>query len=97
MSEVSVDQLKEAVQHQLLCKAWFSQVVLVQETFRGQAVWMVHVFDLDYHGDITRAYAWSDELPGGKRRFFVVEHTGPVDWPAAAVRAAIVTEQRAGK
>ena len=97
MGEVSTDQLKEAVQNQLECKAWFRQAVPVHETFEGKTVWngIVHVFDLDYHGDIDRAYAWSYELPDGNRRFFVVEHTGPIDSPVAAVRAAIVAEQRA--
>jgi|SRR5271154_4517984 len=97
MPEVAPSELKRAVEHQLVCKAWLKQSVPVREVHEGQIVWdgVVHVFDLDYHGDIDRAYAWSYELPDGKRRFFVVEHTGPIDSPEKAVRAAIVAEQRA--
>lgn len=97
MTEVAPDELKKAVQHQLGCKAWFKQAVPVREVHDGQTVWdgVVHVFDLDYHGDVTWAYAWSYELADGKRRFFVVEHKGPIDSPVQAVRAAIVAEQRA--
>jgi hypothetical protein len=97
MTEVSPDQLKEAVQNQLRCKAWFKQAVPVHETFEGQTVWdgVVHVFDLDYNGDVTLAYAWSYELDDGKRRFFVVEHKPPITSPRDAVRAAIVAEARA--
>jgi hypothetical protein len=99
MTEVSPEELKNAVQDQLRCKAWFEQSVPVREIHEGQTVWdgIVHVFGLDYHGDIKRAYAWSYELPDGKRRFFVVEHTGPIDSPVAAVRAAIVAEAKAKK
>jgi hypothetical protein len=99
MDEVSADELKNAVQHQLLCKAWLAQTVPVHEKHNGETVWqgIVHVFDLDYHGSVTRAYAWSYELPDGKRRFFVVEHKGVVDSPEKAVRAAIVAEHKSGK
>lgn len=96
MADVDPSELKKAVENQLVCKAWLVETVPVHETHDGQTVWngVVHVFALDYHGDITRAYAWSHELPDGKRRFFVVEHTGPVTGPREAVRAAIVAEHR---
>jgi len=91
MTAVAPSELKSAVEHQLVCKAWLTQSVAVCEVQEGRIVWdgVVHVFDLDYHGDIDRAYAWSDELGDGKRRFVVVEHTGPIDSPEKAVRAAI--------
>lgn len=55
----------------------------------------VCVFDLVGHPTAKRAYAWSHEAgEGGKRRFVVVLHAGPVDSPVAAVRAPIVAEHR---
>jgi hypothetical protein len=71
--------------------------VPVRETFKGKPVWegVVHVFDLTGHPTATRAYAWSSPIEGSsKRRFFAVLHQPPVDSPQAAVRAAIVAEQR---
>ena len=78
MSEVAPAELKYAVESQLGCKAIYFQSVPVHETHDGQTVWngVVHVFLLDYHGDIDRAYAWSYERPDGKRRFFVVDAPG---------------------
>jgi hypothetical protein len=69
--------------------------VPVRETFEGETVWegTVHIFNPTSH---PRAYAWSAPIAGStKRGFFVVLHQPPVDSPQAAVRAAIVVEQRA--
>ena len=99
MSEVSPDQLKQAVESQHGGTATFAQSVPVHEKFEGQPVWdgVVHVFDLaDSSSGATRAYAWSYERPDGKRRFFAVLHMGPITGPREAVRAAIVAEARAG-
>jgi hypothetical protein len=42
--------------------------------------------------------AWSSPIEAStKRRFFAVLHMGPIDSPLAAVRAAIVEEQRAAQ
>lgn len=73
------------------------QSVPVRETFEGKTVWegVVHVFDLADHPTATRAYAWSSPIEGStKRRFFAVLHLPPVDSPQAAVRAAIIAEQK---
>src|SRR3954468_24554525 len=97
MTEVSPDELKKAVESQHGGFAHFVQFVPVAEKFRGDVVWngTVAIFDLKSSpSGCDRAYAWSYELPDGKRRFFAVLHTGPIDSPAAAVRAAIVAEQR---
>jgi hypothetical protein len=75
----------------------FVQSVPVRESFDGKPVWqgVVHVFDLADHPTATRAYAWSSPIEGSdKRRFFAVLHIPPIDSPRAAVRAAIVAEQR---
>jgi hypothetical protein len=100
VSEVSPDQLKQAVESQHGGKAKFVQAVPVHETHDGQTVWagMVHIFDLMHQPDgHWRAYAWSHEIEDGKRRFFSVLHGGPITGPREAVRAAIVAEHRAKK
>jgi hypothetical protein len=98
MVEVEADQLKHAVESMHGSSASFAQSVPGRETFDGKTVWegVVHVFDLAGHLTATRAYAWSSPIEGStKRRFFAVLHQPPVDSPQAAVRAAIVTEQKA--
>jgi hypothetical protein len=96
MSEVTQADLKRAVESQHGGTATYVQSVPVHETFREQTVWdgMVAVFDLAGHPSAKRAYAWSYELPDGKRRFFAVLHVPPIIEPREAVRAAIVAEQR---
>jgi hypothetical protein len=98
MTEVSVDQLKQAVESQHGGTATFVQAVPVHETHEGQTVWdgVVHVFDLK--GSPThafRAYAWSYERDDGKRRFFAVLHVPPITGPSEAVQAAVVAEAKA--
>jgi hypothetical protein len=91
-------ELKRAVERVHGGTATLAQSVPVREIFEGKPVWegVVHVFDLAGHPNATRAYAWSSPIEGStKRRFFAVLHQPPVDSPQAAVRAAIVTEQRA--
>lgn len=99
MTEVSPDQLKQAVESQHGGTATFVQAVPVHETHNGETVWdgVVHVFDLDDCPIIgaDRAYAWSYELGDGRRRFFAVLHMPPITGPREAVRAAIVAEARA--
>lgn len=97
--EVSLDQLKQAVESQHGGTATFVQAVPLREMHGQQLVWegTVHIFDLADHPLATRAYAWSYELPGGKRRFFAVLEREPITSPREAVRAAIVAEARAGK
>lgn len=96
MSEVSPDQLKQAVESQHGGTATFAQSVPIREEHDGQTVWdgVVSVFDLKGHPKATRAYAWSYELPDGKRRFFAVLGIPLINGPRDAVRAAIVAEQR---
>jgi hypothetical protein len=93
-------QLRDAVQNMHGGTATLTQSVPVCETFEDKTVWegVVHVFDLTGHPTATRAYAWSSPIEGStKRRFFAVLHQPPVDSPQAAVRAAIVAEQRAAR
>ena len=99
MTEVSPDQLKQAVESQHGGTAKLAQSVPIREEFEGKTVWdgVVHVFDLAGHPQATRAYAWSYERDDGKRRLFAVLHVPPITGPRDAVRAAIVAEARAAK
>lgn len=99
MSEVDSFELKRAVESQHGGTATFVQAVPVHEQHNGETVWdgVVHVFDLSGHPTANRAYAWSYELPDGKRRFFAVLHIPPIIGPVEAVRAAIVVEARGKK
>ncbi len=100
MSEVSINELKRAVEAQHGCTATFVQAVPVKDIFEGQTVWegVVHVFKLTGHPKTDRAYAWSSPLKeDDKRRFFTVLYLPPVTSPVEAVRAAIVAEQRTSK
>ena len=95
--EVSVDQLKQAIEGQHGGTATLVQPVPVIEHFVGRPVWegVVHVFDLVGHPKATRAYAWSSPVQGStKRRFFAVLQMGGIETPKDAVRAAIVAEHR---
>lgn len=98
MSEVSADQLKQAVEGQHGGTAALVDAVPVKELYEGKTVWegVVHVFDLEGHPKATRAYAWSSPVDGSdRRRFYAVLHLGGIRSPLDAVRAAIVAEQRA--
>jgi hypothetical protein len=98
MTEVAPAELKQTVESQHGGFATFVQFVPVTETHGGATVWdgTVAVFDLkSAPSGATRAYAWSHDLPDGKRRFFAVLHTGPITGPREAVRAAIVVEAKA--
>jgi hypothetical protein len=98
MAEDPVQALRDAIRNLHGCDSTFIRVVPVRETFLGKVAWegIVSVFDLTDHSTAKRAYAWSVEvLKGGPRRFIAVLHTGPVDSPENAVRAAIVAQSRA--
>ena len=97
MTEVAPSELKKAVESQHGGTATLVQSVPVHEEFEGKTVWngTVHVFDLkDSPSGASRAYAWSYERDDGRRRFFAVLHSGPIDSPVKAVRAAIAAEAR---
>jgi hypothetical protein len=97
MTEVAPAELKRAIESQHGGTATFVQSVPIHEEHSGKTVWdgTVHAFDIAGHPTAERAYAWSYELPDGKRRFFAVLHVPPITGPREAVRAAIVAEQRA--
>ncbi|HEY2883814.1 MAG TPA: hypothetical protein VGJ08_01195 [Rhizomicrobium sp.] len=99
MNEVTPTELKRAIESQHGGTATYVQSVPVRETFEEKTVWdgAVSIFKLNGHPTAQLAYAWSYELPDGKRRFFAVLHVPPILSPREAVRAAIVAEARAEK
>jgi hypothetical protein len=95
MDDISSHQLKQAVESQHGGKAKFVQAVPVHEERGGQTVWdgTVHIFNLMRQPDgHFRAYAWSHELPDGKRQIVSVLHGGTITGPREAVRAAMMAE-----
>jgi hypothetical protein len=81
------------------CDSKWVAAVPVLERHDGRTVWdgEVQVFDLIGHTTATRCYAWSHLTDEGKDRVLAVLHVAPVDSPAAAVRAAIVSDFRRGR
>ncbi len=97
MTEVEVEELKQAVERMHGGTATFVQSVPIDENFGGLPVWQgaVHIFDLADNPKATRAYAWSSPIEGStKRRFFAVLHIPPITSPVEAVRTAIAQEHR---
>ena len=95
MTEISIDQIKHAVESQHGGTATFVQSVPVHEQHGGQTVWDGTVTVFDLKGSPTgafRAYAWPSKRPEGKRRFMTVLHTPVIVGPRQAVKAAIAME-----
>ena len=100
MNEATLVTLQQAIRNLHGCNSAWIESVSVTEVFRGRTVWdgTVEVFDLADHPTASRCYAWSHAVDDSEnRRFVAVLHERPVDSPEAAVRAAIVQEQRKGK
>jgi hypothetical protein len=100
VDDVSVDELRVAVENILRVPARFVEVVSVKETFHGALVWegAVRVFDVTGHpSGATRAYAWSDGTKGVSRRLKAVLGVPPVDGPEMAVRVSILASTQTPK
>jgi hypothetical protein len=94
-SKLMLKSLEKAIYDLHSCKAKWVESVSVKETYKGETVWegVVSVFDLKDHPTAKRAYAWSHEIEGSKKRkFYAVLHQGKIDSPEKAVRAAIVKD-----
>lgn len=94
------EDLKLAIEQTHNCSATFRKPVAVIEKHNGLTVWegIVFVFDIEGHTQTKTAYAWSSAVEGSdKRRFYAVLKIPPVDSPQAAVRAAIVSDYKAGR
>jgi len=100
LNDVSVDQLRTAIESRHSCRAEFVQSVQVREKFRGKVVWdgTVSIFAIEDHPEATTAYAWSSSIEKSEMRSIVaVLRLGLIRSPVDAVRAAIVAEHRAMK
>jgi hypothetical protein len=95
--DVSIDELREAVEHMHGVPATYVETVEVDERFQGQPVWQgaVKVFALKGHpSGATRAYAWSALIEGTRRRFKAVLGVPPVENAVIAVRASILADEQ---
>jgi hypothetical protein len=94
-TDVSIDELREAVEHMHGVPASYLETVEVEERFGGELVWhgFVKTFALAGHpSGATRAYAWSYLTEGTRRRFMAVLGVPPVDSAVMAVRASIMAD-----
>jgi hypothetical protein len=91
MDSAGIPALQDAIRHMHGCESTWVETVPVTERFNGELVWEgeVQVFELVGHPKAKRAYAWSHETDGGKRRFVAVLGLGPVVDAVTAVRASI--------
>lgn len=95
--EVTVEELRRAVEEMHDCTAKPVGTEIVFETFEGRPVWdgIVHIFEITGHHEATKCYAWSSPVESSsKRRFYAVLEIPPVQSAQDAVRAAIVAEHR---
>lgn len=95
--DVSIDELREAVEYLHGVPATFVEAVEADERFNGAIVWQgaVKVFDLAGHpSGATKAYAWSYRTEGARRKFKAVLGVPPVDGPVMAVRASILADMK---
>ena len=91
MNDLPLAGFQKAIQATHGAQAELVERVPVDERFEGEPVWQgeVLVFELLDHPTAPRCYAW--EVDG---EVTAVLHTGPVDSPLAAVRAAILSENQ---
>jgi len=96
MNERYINELREVIRKLHGVESRHVESVPVKETFQGKTVWegVVEVFDLIGHPKAARAYAWSHDANGQKKRHVTVLHMDSVTSPILAVRAAIVQEFR---
>jgi hypothetical protein len=95
-----VESLARAIREHHGAEPKFEYAVHLVETFEGHTAWSgaVSVFSLKGHPSASKCYAWSSPIERSeKRRYVAVLGEGPIDSPAAAVRAAIAQEARSRK
>ena len=96
-----LDRLKLAIEDLHKCSAYYLRTQLVDETVRGETVWVgdVEVFTLTGHPKAKHCYAWNHRE--GKKdqdeRFVAVLEIPPVNSPQTAVRASIVSDSKNGR
>lgn len=96
-----IEAIQDAIRRLHGCESSHVESVPVHEEFQGQTVWsgMVEVFDLVGHPKAERCYAWGHRTGTGdnRSRYVIVLKMPPVDSPASAVRASIVSESKGQK
>jgi hypothetical protein len=93
-----LDRLKSAIEDLHKCSAYYLRTQLVDETVRGESVWVgdVEVFALTRHPKAKHCYAWNHregKIDQGER-FVAVLEIPPVNSPQTAVRASIVSDSK---
>jgi hypothetical protein len=70
MSEVSSDQLREAVERSIIARLGWHNRCLLKRLIKGKPVWegIVHVFELDGSPNASRAYAWLLPIEGSAKQ-----------------------------
>jgi hypothetical protein len=93
-----LDRLKLAVENLHKCSACYLRTQWVNETVRGNTVWIgdVEVFALTRHPKAKICYAWKhrDGKKDQGERFVAVLEIPPVDSPQTAVRASVVLDSK---
>lgn len=91
-----IEELQAVIRRLHGVEASHVESVPIKETFQDEIVWegIVEVFDLKGHPHASRAYAWTHDTNGGKKRSITVLHVAPIDSPLAAVRASIIQDYR---
>ena len=96
MNEKYIQALRDAIRHMHGCSARYVETVAVKEDFDGKPAWHGHVevFDLANHPKASQCYAWGFHDDQAKWQYVAVLKVSPVDSPATAVRAYIVTQHK---
>lgn len=94
-----LDRLKSAIEGLHKCPARYLHTQAVEETVRGETVWIgdVEVFTLTGHPKAKICHAWSSRKgknDKGEERVFAVLEIPPVNSPQTAVRASIVSDAK---
>ena len=91
-----IEELQDVIRRLHGVESRHVESVPVKETFQGRTVWegIVEVFELHGHPKAERAYAWSHDTDGSKKRHVTVLHIAPITSAVEAVRASIVQEFR---
>jgi hypothetical protein len=92
-----VEELRDVIRHLHGVDSKHVESVPIKEEFQGRTVWegIVEVFELVDHPKANRLYAWAYDTGNPKRpKHVTVLHSGVVNSPLMAVRAAIVQEFR---
>jgi hypothetical protein len=92
-----IEELQDVIRHLHGVESKHVESVPMKETFQGKTVWegIVEVFELVGHPKAARLYAWAYDTGDPKRpKHVTVLHSGSINSPFLAVRAAIIQESK---